>query len=232
VDEWPSSKGKSIFKYLVTHHKRPIAKEILMELFWPDMRPDAARNNLNVAIYGLRQALRQACPTYSHVLFRDDCYLLNPDLRIWVDCEAFEEHCVVAHRLEERGDVDAGMRAYRVAETLYGGEFLQEDRYEDWPVPHRQRLQNEYLGLLERLSHYCCDREDDAACIALCLKMLAVDPCCEEAHRRLMRCYSRQGQPYLSLRQYHLCTEQLREELDVTPMEETTALYEQIRNGA
>jgi DNA-binding SARP family transcriptional activator len=48
IEDWPSSKGKSIFKYLVAHRERPVAKEVLMEVFWPGARPDAARNNLNV----------------------------------------------------------------------------------------------------------------------------------------------------------------------------------------
>jgi DNA-binding SARP family transcriptional activator len=121
------------------------------------------------------------------------------------------------------------MREYRAAETLYGGELLEEDRYEEWLVPRRQRLQNEYLGLLDRLGHTCCEQGDAAACIALCLKMLAVDPCREEAHRRLMRCYYRQGQIHLALRQYHLCVETLERELDVAPMPATTALYHQIQ---
>jgi DNA-binding SARP family transcriptional activator len=46
-----------------------------------------------------------------------------------------------------------------------------------------------------------------------------------------MRCYSRQGQPYLALRQYHLCMETLQKELDVPPMDETLALYQRIRAG-
>jgi DNA-binding SARP family transcriptional activator len=64
----------------------------------------------------------------------------------------------------------------------------------------------------------------------VCGKTLAVDACREEAHRRLMRCYSRQGQPYLALRQYHLCVETLKKELDVTPAATTTRLYERIRH--
>lgn len=68
VTDWPSSKGKSIFKYLITHREHPVAKDILMELFWPGSSPDSARNNLNVAIYGLRQALRKVRPSFSHVL--------------------------------------------------------------------------------------------------------------------------------------------------------------------
>jgi DNA-binding SARP family transcriptional activator len=231
ITDWPSSKGKSVFKYLVAHRERPAAKEVLMELFWPNTHPDAARNNLNVAIYGLRQALRQARPLFSHVLFQDDCYLLNPDLQVWVDCEAFMEHLTTAQALERRGALAAAMHEYHKTEALYQGEFLEEDRYEDWPIPQRQRFQDDYLHTLDRLSHYYLDQPDYAACATACSKMLAADACCEEAHRRLMRCYSRQGQPYLAVRQYHMCVEALNTELDVVPTLITRTLYERILKG-
>jgi DNA-binding SARP family transcriptional activator len=231
IQDWRSSKGKAIFKHLIAHRERPVAKEVLMELFWPGAHPDAARNNLNVAIYGLRQALRQARPSFSHVLFEDDCYSLNPDLQIWVDVEEFMERLRAAHALERRGDLPSAMREYRAAEILYEGEFLEEDRYEDWPVPQRGHLRENYLDILDRLSRHYCDQGDDDACVNVCRKMLAVDPCREEAHRRLMRCYSRQGQSYLALRQYHKCVETLKEELDVPPAPATTSLYTQIRRG-
>jgi DNA-binding SARP family transcriptional activator len=228
ITVWPSSKGKSVFKYLVTHRERPGAKEVLMELFWPGVDPDPARNSLNVAIYGLRQALRQARPSFSHILFQDDCYLLNPDVQVWVDVEAFAEHLAAGQDLENHQQQVTAIREYRAAEALYQGEFLQEDRYEDWPIAQRQRLQDDYLSLLNRLSHHYFHQEDYVACTTLCAKMVAVDACCEEAHRMLMRCHSRQGQPYLALRQFHLCVETLKEDLDVAPAPATTELYERI----
>jgi DNA-binding SARP family transcriptional activator len=231
VDDWPSSKGKAIFKYLVTHRERPVVKEVLMELFWPGAHPDAARNNLNVAIYGLRQALRKERPSFSHVLFQDDCYLLNPDLQIWTDVDQFTARCKAAQEMEQHADQVAAMHEYHAAEVLYEGEFFEEDRYEDWVLPRRQRLQEEYLSLLDRLSLHCLEQEDYSACATLCRQMLTVDPCHEEAHRRLMHCYNRQGQPYLALRQYHLCREKLIEELDVPPTQATTDLYELVRSS-
>ena len=230
VYDWPSSRGKAIFKYLVTHRERPVVKEVLMELFWPGAHPDAARNNLNVAIYGLRQALRRTRPSYSHVLFQDDCYLLNPDLRIWVDTEEFTAHCRDAEEMNQRGDQVAATREYHAAETLYEGEFLEEDRYEDWPIPPRQRLRDSFRGALNHLSRFYLDQGDFIACVSVCRKMLAVDPCCEEAHRRLMRCYSRLGQHFLAMRQYHLCVETLAEELDLAPAPSTAQLYDRIRS--
>ena len=229
VESWPSGKGKAIFKYLVTHRELPAAKEVLMELFWPEADPDAARNNLNVAIYGLRQALRSASPDLSHVLFQNDAYLLNPELNVWVDVEEFQDRYRLAHRLEQEGDLHAAVREYIAAEALYQLEFLAEDRYDDWVSSRRLQLQTTYLSLLERLSRFHFETDDYPACITVCHKMLAIDSCREDAHQLLMLCYERQGQRYLALRQYHLCVQCLKEELDVSPTPDTIALYDQLR---
>jgi DNA-binding SARP family transcriptional activator len=231
ITDWLSSKGKMIFKYLITHREHPVPKEILMDLFWPESTPDAARNNLNVAIYGLRQAFRKVQPSFSHLLFQDDAYLFNPNLQIWLDYEAFTELLNSARSLERDGDLDGALRRYCAAEAMYQGEFMEEDRYEEWPIPQRQHLQNENLSLLDNLIRYYFDRDDYLACSTFCQKMLAIDPCREASHRYLMRCYYRQSQRYLALRQYHACVEVLARELDIGPSQETLECYEQIRKN-
>lgn len=229
IHAWPSNKGQAIFKYLLAHRDRPIAKEVLMELFWPEATSEAARNNLNVAIYGLRRALRQGYPEFSHVLFQNDAYLLNPALHIWIDAEEFTQQIRAGQRLMLRGELEQAIYADRAAEALYQGEFFEEDRYEDWILPLRQSLQDEYLTLLDRLSRHYLKQEAYDACILMCGKLLTIDSCRENAHRRLMRCYSRQGHHHMALRQYQLCVEALQRELEVAPDEATQALYAQIR---
>ena len=229
VESWPSGKGKSILKYLVTHRKRPIAKEVLMELFWPEANSSAARNNLNVAVYALRQMLRNVNPDYSHILFQDDRYLLNPELDVWVDAEEFLEQYEIAQGYEKGRDLVSAIRTYSTAETLYRGEFFQEDRYEEWIIPVRRDFQIRHLDILTQLSNYYFKRQDYGACTTTCNKMLAVDSCLEDAHRLLMRCYSRQGQYYLALRQYHQCLSMLEQELEIAPAPQTVQLFEKIR---
>jgi DNA-binding SARP family transcriptional activator len=229
IEEWPSTKGQLIFKYLLIHRGHPIAKELLMDLFWPESPPDAARNNLNVAIYGLRRALRQKHPEFSHVLFQNDAYLLNPELRIWVDVEEFNQHFRTGQRLDQAKELEQALHEYRAAEALYQGEFLMEDRYEGWILPRRQSLQDDYLTLLDRLSRYYLEHADYDACVVMCGKLLATDSCREDAHRRLMCCYSRQGHYHLALRQYQICVEALARELEVEPDEATQTLHRQIR---
>ncbi|MEZ4868368.1 MAG: BTAD domain-containing putative transcriptional regulator [Caldilineaceae bacterium] len=229
VEEWPSSKGQAIFKYLLLHRARPIAKEVLMDLFWPEAAPDAARNNLNVAIYGLRRALRSGRPNFSHVLFQSDCYLLNPELTLWVDVEEFDQQLTSGRQAEAAGDAAAAFTAYHAAEALYQSELLSEDRYEDWIFNRRQYYQEQYLHLLDYLSQYYLARQAYELCANIVRKQLAVDGCQEEAHRRLMLCHSRQGQLHLALRQYHQCVETLARELDVEPSPATTDLYHRLR---
>lgn len=226
---WPNCKGKSIFKYLVTHRQRPIPKEVLMEAFWPEGDPDAARNNLNVAIYGLRKSLNKVNTSFSYVLFQDDCYLLNPEANIWVDSEAFLTHVQKAKECESRGEQAAAIREYRAAETIYQGEFLVEDRYEEWLVSIRQNYQDTYLAVMNRLSCYYFDQKNYETCVTMCSKALAVDSCNEELHRRLMQCYNLMGYAHLALRQFHNCRENLIRDLNIMPSKETMQLFDEIR---
>ena len=63
-------------------------------------------------------------------------------------------------------------------------------------------------------------------------RWLALDQLQEPAHRLLMELYARSDQRSASLRQYRECVRVLDSELGVTPLEETTALYEAIKENA
>ena len=231
VVEWYGSKGKAIFKYLISRPEQSVAKEVLMELFWPGADPDAARNNLNVAIYSMRKALRNTDVEFSHILYQEDRYLLNPQMELWLDFVTFSELFREAADFEQRGQVQEAISSLHAAELLYQGEFLTEDRYEDWLIPQRQRLRDMYMSLLERLSRYYFEAEAYSMSVTYCRQMLVADSCHEEAHRRLMRCYYRQGQLFLAIRQYHQCVEVLRNELDLEPSAETEQLLRKIQRN-
>lgn len=231
VENFAAGKPRSVFKYLVANKEKPVAKEILMDIFWHDAPPESARRNLNWAIHNLRQVLHKNQPSLAHILFQHECYFLNPDLRLWTDVDEFCQHLRNATAFTDRREITLSIREYQAAEILYQGDYFEEDRYEDWLLPQRQHLQDEYLSLLEKLSRFQYDQQNFDECKRLCAKMLAADPCREEAHYRLMQCYYRQGYPYLAVRQYHLCVEKLRTELGVSPSPATTALSVDILAG-
>lgn len=228
IENWPSRKSKSLFKYFILHRHQPIAKEVLMEVFWPESDPDAARNNLNVAIYALRQTLRQA-NTMSCIVFREGSYSFDPTLSFWVDVEHFETHLEKAQRLQKNHENALAFQEYSAAEALYTGDFLEEDRYEDWTTAQRMIVERNYLKILEALNGHYLQQNNTAASAAVCQKILKVDACSEHAHRVLMSYYFQHGQRHLALRQYHVCEEALQKDLDTQPSPETKHLYEQIR---
>ncbi len=231
IEDWTSLKARSIFKYLVVHRETPVLKDILMDRFWPDADPQAARRNLHQAVYSLRCTLRQGQSYSGHIRFENDCYSLDPELDLWVDWEEFESSVEAGHRLETAGRTEEAMHQYGIAESLYQGDFLEEDVYEDWTHAVLERLRGIYCDTARRLSEYHLYKKEYHAAITLCQKILARDNCCEQAHRCVMRCYLAQRQRHLAVRQYQVCAAVLREELDLTPSEETVALYQRITTG-
>lgn len=227
ADKFTSGRARSLFAYLLTHRDPWPRREALMELFWPGSPPVAARNSLNVAIHGLRRTLRTvtADPVIVHA---DGAYRLADDVQLWLDIEEFEQRAERGRKLEEAGRLGGAMSEYECAAGLYRGDLLADDPYEDWPVLDRERLRLAHLDVLDRLGGLSFTFGRYAPCAALCRRIIELDPCREDAHRRLMRCYCRQGQPHLALLQYRTCAQLLQEELGVRPGPATVELRDRI----
>jgi DNA-binding SARP family transcriptional activator len=228
VTDWPSGRGRALLTYLVTHRHPWPRREVLMDTFWPDAAPAAARNSLNVAVHGLRRALR-AGTAGPVVVLEGGAYRLGRQVRLWLDVDEFELHAGDGRRLEAAGDLPGAVAAYERALALYQGDFLADDPYEDWPVLAREQLGLTHEDMLDRLGGLYFGQHQYGACVALGRLLVARDPCREDAHRRLMRCYSRQGQPHLALRQYQACADALHRELLVDPDPATAELARQLR---
>jgi DNA-binding SARP family transcriptional activator len=228
VGEWPSARCRSLFGFLLTHREPWPPREVLMEVFWPESSPEASRNSLNVAIHGLRRTLRTAT-VLPVVVHSGGAYGIHPDLQLWLDVEEFESRVEGGLRREEAGDADRAALEYESADGLYRGDFLADGLYEEWAALTRERLRLAHLDALSHLSNLHFGAGRYAACAALCQRIVECDPCREDAHRRLMRCYSRQGQPHLALMQYRSCVQALAAELGVDADPATGRLHDQVR---
>ncbi len=228
VQNWPTGKGRAVFKYLLAHHRQAVARDVLMDTFWPQAGPESARNSLNVALHGLRQALKTVTDM-PVILFEEGAYGINPEFHIWIDVDEFDLHVQAGRSSEAKDDLSHAIAEYDAAIVLYQGDFLSGDLYEEWPVLERERLRVTYLEVLDRLSQIYFDQKKYTECVILCKRTLAYDACREDVHCLLMRCYGRQGQRHLALRQYQSCVQALREELDIEPASTTTQVYERIR---
>jgi DNA-binding SARP family transcriptional activator len=232
IRKWNSLKARTVFEYLVIQAGRPVRREVLMELMWPDHSVDSARNNLNAALYSLRNTLDQHGRKVQYILYRDGCYLPNPELMWWIDRTEFLAALQHAEMARRGGDSRQAMSAYLRAVRLYRGPLFEDDRDGDWYLPEQRRLKDLYLQALENLARMHLDQRDLATAIQLGQLAISTDQCCEPAHRLLMRCYALQHQQQLVSRQYRLCSAALHDELGVYPGADTVQLFNSLTSRA
>jgi len=205
-----------VLRYLLARRRHTCSRDELLEAFWPDVAPDVARNRLQVAVSGLRRALREV--TNLHVIeYAEGSYRISPELQVEVDVERFDKTLSTARSAERSGDLDSALIAYRDAMELYRGDFASDALYEQWTLLPRESLRITYSDALDQVSRIqlSVGRLDD--CIATTHRMLGVDPCREDAHRLLMRCYASQGRAYQAIQQYEFCCRMLKGNLEVEP---------------
>jgi DNA-binding SARP family transcriptional activator/ActR/RegA family two-component response regulator len=229
LEEWPSKKGKSIFAYLCYQCDRPIHRDVLMNTFWPKSIPESARNCLNVAIHSLRKRFQQVDPAIEILVFKDECYSLNPEIEVWTDLDELRQLWHKAQSVEKNRGLEVAATFYEQIAAIYQGDFMAEELYEDWSTMERENLKEIYLVTLEKICESQIQIGNLTEAIGICKAILGKDNCREEIYRRLMSCYQKIGPRNMALRTYSKCVQSLRTELDVEPTSETTELYEKIK---
>jgi SARP family transcriptional regulator, regulator of embCAB operon len=228
VDTASRRRSRDVLAYLLAHRHRPVPRDVLMDVFWPAAEPDAARNNVHVALSLARRALEDAWP--GPVIERCFAgYRISDQVDVWSDVEHFEECCRAGWSADRAVDRETALRWYEAACQLYEGDFLAEEPYTDWAGSPRDRLRLQAVEIQTRLVDLYIERADYGPAILLGRQILALDPCNEQVHRRLMTCYTETGQRHMALSQYRRMASILWETFQVLPSAETTALYSSLR---
>jgi DNA-binding SARP family transcriptional activator len=214
----PTRKAQALLAYLALPPGRAHSRDKLAALLWGGIRDESARASLRQALFSIRKALADA----GSALRQDgDALALDPTS---VDVDA---------ALFERTVKDATPEALQRAADLYGGDLLagfvvDEAPFEEWLLGERERLRELALEALARLLAHQRKIGAIEPAIQSALRLLALDPLQEPAHRALMRLYADAGRRGAALRQYQQCVSVLARELGVEPEQQTKALYEQI----
>lgn len=224
---WQRRKAALAVQLLALQPHYQMQREVLEELLWPELDPESVKNNFYKVLHAARRALEpglQRGVDSRFLVLENQMVSLNSPDAVWIDVEAFEHSASHAMRCRE-------VAAYEAALHLYAGDLLADAPYEPLFAMRRERIRVTYMRLLTELAaRYEADSLTDKA-IRLLDQALAVDGTDEEAHRRLMRLYALHGSRHQALRQYHVCCQTLRNEVDAEPEAETVALYKEIVGG-
>jgi DNA-binding SARP family transcriptional activator len=195
--------------------RRPVARDEVAAVLWPESDHVRARAALRRTLSSLQSALG------GHGLVVEGDTLA-------LDAGAARTDVAEFRMLAVGGTTDA----LSAAAAVYGGDFLagfalrDSAEFDEWQLASSDELRRDLASVLERLTD-ALGASDDA--LRYARRWLDLDPLHEPAHRALMRIYAGRGDRASALRQYRECVAVLERELGVEPLEETTALYEAIR---
>ena len=224
ISDWQRRTAKTLTKLLATHPHHRLHREQVLEILWPDAGLESALNSFGKTLHAARRALEpELLPRESsaYLPLTDSMVALDTQ-RVWIDADHFEH-------LAESALRQTDVAGYECALAAYGGELLPEDRYEDWCTERREYLRVLHTQLLLALAASHEERGAHRASAERLREVLQQDPTREDAHRRLMSLYASLGARDEAMRQFHLCEDALKRELDLAPEHSTVELYREIQ---
>jgi TolB-like protein/DNA-binding SARP family transcriptional activator/Tfp pilus assembly protein PilF len=191
-----------------------MSRERLAILLWEDMPDVQARGNLRQLLAATRRFAPFLDADAGSIGFSADT--------VETDLAAFE--AAVAE--DTTAALERAAVLYRA--DLLDGFTLRHRDFDEWLSAERERLRERAVQLFLRLMERAVPIGGEPA-IRWALRVLAVDPVHEPAHRTLMGLYAAQGRHAAALRQYERLRETLLHELGTRPELETDALARRIR---
>jgi DNA-binding SARP family transcriptional activator len=159
VAAWGSRHARQVCKRLVAARGWPVTREELIDQLWPDeddLRRLGAR--LSVQLSAVRRVLGRGVVADRETV-RLDVDEVSTDLEDFY--KAIDDAAIVA---------------------AYGGEFLPEDRYEDWAGPPRDEARTRFVTASRRLARQERERGQPLRAVEVARGILEADRYDDDAH--------------------------------------------------
>jgi DNA-binding SARP family transcriptional activator len=226
-----AGKVRDMFAYLVFHNGRSHAREALAGLFWDNSTSAQARKYLRQTLWQLQSHLDIQRPHDAFLDVDADWVSIATASGLQVDVAVFEAAVNASRGISAAALDHQQVALLHEAVKLYRGDLL-EGCYLDWCLYERERLQNTFLSILDKLMRNCEFHRQYEDGLEYGTRILRIDRARERTHRVMMHLYYLLGDRTGALRQYQRCALALREELDVAPSPQTQGLFAQVRANA
>jgi DNA-binding SARP family transcriptional activator len=223
LDLGRSRSVNELCRYLIAHRGQLTPRDQLLELLWPDAPSDRGLHRLHVAISLLRKVVDEPHSSDSCIHLDGDAYALIPG-SVDTDCELFDTHFLRARACLGQRDSGGAAAAFLDALTLYRGDYLADEPYEEWTHQARAHFAERRMTAMMFLCERASQARELEAVVDYATQILNVDSLQERAHRHLMRAQYMMGQRGCAIRQYNACRLVLVRELGAQPSQLTQRL--------
>jgi len=213
----PARKAHALLAYLVLSAGRWHGRDRLAGLLWSDRPESRARNSLRQSLASIRN-LGDGCGI--DLIDTDGDRVKLPERAAETDVAAFQE----------LGADDPLAAAGLYTGALLDGFTAPDPAFHDWLTNERAVLREAACEIFGRAVWKTATDGDWGKSVELAKRLVGFDPYRESSHRQLMELYTAAGDRAEAIRQYRECERLLRDELDVTPAQETVDLLRKIRS--
>src|SRR4051794_6036636 len=169
--------------YLACFLHRSHPRDLLIELFWPEVDVESGRASLRSALPLLRRLLEPPGVTPGSLLLADRQMVRLDPQRVTTDVQEFERDLQAAARA---GSPSEQVVLLERALAGYGGELLP-GYYEPWVLTERERLADAFVAALRQLAAARALQGDFEGAIEADRRAVHADPLEEAAHYDLIR---------------------------------------------
>lgn len=223
VTHWRRAKAMELCFYLLDRGK-PVHKEQIIDdlwLEWDTINDQAFRST----VHSLRKIVGEKGVVSGGGRYSLDLMAVFSD--VFYDVTVFLAYDKQAKDALITHDNEQAERCLRAMIDLYRGDYAQSF-YSNWCQFQRDVLRRINMDAHGKLANLCFQQDRWDESIHLWKRMIAIDPCQEDAHYGLMRCYARMGERGSALRQYQHCAQILQDELSTSPGKTIQHFYQQL----
>lgn len=229
LDDVFYEKVEALLAYLAVENNRPHRREVLAELFWPNLSDDHARSNLRYALFKLREGLRDKTNETPYLIVSRTSIRFNTKSDYCLDAselaDAFEQSL--------RPDVSLTIEHLEHLSALYRGDFMEQstlsenEEFYEWLCNKREVFHRYQLILLGHLIEKYTEQADYDLALHHAHRFITLDPLDESGYHRLIELLASSGKNTKAIEAYNNLSHLLNMELGIRPNEEST---EVIRN--
>lgn len=206
---WRTSKARELFSFLIQHRHRPVRKDILLELLWPEFDEKKGYAQLYAAIYQIRKTLDSINMNIT-ISSLDHSYMLELN-EVKLDVDEWENGMA-----EIAFGLDENVSKYQNLMALYRGDYLSEEGYL-WAESERERLRILWLHYINMMTDYFIINKKYTDAILLYRRVQVLHPYVDRSYFMLMKLYDLLGDHHSVEQQYNNLQKMLKDEYDMKP---------------
>ncbi len=231
---WKRKTARTIIKILILNGPNIVTIDQLIEACEAHSPSNNNRQTIYSRISDIRHLLEpnlKRATQSEYITRKGNGYAFSFAGECWIDIEEFKTHIESATQFEENRDWEQAMSSFKQAISLYAGDFLGEDLYEEWTQPFREQYRCKFLSCLERMAALCRQKRHLHESLEYINQAIKLESHHERLYQEKMELQALLGQKEQALdtfQEFHNIADTY---LGATPSTETYGLYKQISQG-